>query len=204
MAKFMTHMNHNLLCAVDVETTGFDPKRHEIIQICVLPLDSNIQPLKEYMPFYIDLKPNRVENIDPEAIEINKSRLAKLILAGLDQDCAVDLFYNWFQKLNLGQKKKIVPLAHNWPFDRSFIINWLGHTMFDECFHFHYRDTMANTLYCNDRADFNNEKCPYPKHGLKYLATTLGVDYEEHKLHDAMADCIVTAEVYRRLMKGVW
>jgi DNA polymerase III epsilon subunit-like protein len=44
------------------------------------------------------------------------------------------------------------------------------------------------------------EKVPYPKVNLQYLATTLGVKAE--RAHDALSDCQVTAEVYKRLVKA--
>ena len=47
MAQSLVHLNGDLLCAVDCETTGLNCKEHDIIQVCVLPLDSQIQPLKE-------------------------------------------------------------------------------------------------------------------------------------------------------------
>ncbi len=203
--RSMIHLNGNIMAAVDVETTGLDPKKHDLIQVCVLPLDSDMQPNKEFTPFYIDLRPERVENIDYQAMEITKVRLNKLILTGLDPFQAVDLFYAWFKKLPLGVNKRISSLAHNWPFDRGFLIEWLGISMFEEIFDGRFRDTMAATLYCNDRAAFNAERYPYPKHGLKYIATTLGVEYDDATAHDAMNDCIVTAKVYRSMIsKGLF
>lgn len=204
MAKSMIHLNGNILCAIDVETTGFSAKRHEIIQICVLPLDSNLLPNKEYLPFYIDMKPEKVENIDPDAMKVNKARLANLVLNGMDHDQAADLFYDWTKKLDIPMGKKISPLAHNWVFDRGFMIEWLGQSMFDDLVDFRYRDLMPATLYCNDRADFNAEKIPYPKHSLKYICTVLGVQYDEATQHDALADCIATAAAYKALMKGIF
>ena len=50
MARGMIHLNGNILCAVDVETTGLEVGFHEIWQIAVLPLDSNIKPNKDILP----------------------------------------------------------------------------------------------------------------------------------------------------------
>ena len=39
----LVHLNGNLMAAVDLETTGTQPGYHEIIQIAVVPLDSEFQ-----------------------------------------------------------------------------------------------------------------------------------------------------------------
>ena len=75
MARAMQHLNGNLLCAVDIETTGLEPNYHEIWQLCVLPLDSNIDPLKKIgersiLPFYMDLKVNNPDHVDPTSMSV--------------------------------------------------------------------------------------------------------------------------------------
>jgi DNA polymerase III, epsilon subunit and related 3''-5'' exonucleases len=195
----MMHLNGNLLCAVDVETTGLDPAKHDVIQIAVLPLDSEIKPLKTVFPFYMNMAPKRPENIDYNAMAVSKIDCVKLINNSIDPWKAVDLFEEWFTKLNLPVGKKIVPLAHNWQFDRSFILEWLGGPKcFEFFFHHCYRDSMTASLYLNDRAEQFIEKIPIPKVTLSYCGSVLGVP--NAKAHDALQDCIQTAEVYRRML----
>ena len=55
-----------------------------------------------------------------------KVDLHKLFDTGLDPYKAADLFDEWFQKLGLPFGKKILPLAHNWPFEQAFLSRWLG------------------------------------------------------------------------------
>lgn len=199
MAKSMIHLNGHVLCAVDVETTGLDPKKHDIIQIAVLPLDSNIQINKDYTPFDMKLRPERIDSVDAESLKISRQDLSTLLLTGMDPITAGDLLYEWFKKLDCAIGKKIIPLAHNWIFDSSFIREWLGELLFAEIFHWQYRDTLIAANFINDRADFHNETVPYPKSGLKSMATRLGIEFPERCHHDALADCVACAEVYRRL-----
>lgn len=195
----MQHLNGNLLCAIDVETTGLDPTKHDLIQLCVLPLDNFIRPLQTVRPFYVNMKPKRPENIDRGAGKVHRIDLARLIIDGLDPWKAVDLFDEWFQKLNLPVNKKIVPLAHNWVFDRAFVMEWIGGPVsFDSMFDYHYRDSMVAALYLNDRADHHNEKFPFPKVSLGYCCNCL--DLQNPNAHDALADCVTTAELYRRML----
>jgi oligoribonuclease (3'-5' exoribonuclease) len=196
----MVHLNGNLLCAVDVETTGVDPQKNDIWQIAVLPLDANIKPLQGIMPFYVNMRLKRPENIDPKAMNVGKADLAQLQLHAIDPWKAVDLFIEWFERLGLPEKKRIAPLASNWLFDRDFIIEWMGRLSFDYYFHFHYRDTQASALFMNDRADRHIEKVPHPKVGLGYLGNLYGA--QNLKAHDALQDCLQTAEVYSKMMSA--
>lgn len=194
--KQLVHLNGNLLCVLDLETTGLKAGYHEIWQICVIPLDSWIRPLKGINPFYIELKPEKYENADPKAL--TKLKLAELVTKGINQFVGVDLFESWVKKLELPLDKKICPLAHNWPFDRSFLVEWLGWETFDSIFHPWYRDAMPVTVFLNDRANFKQETLPYIRHSLVSLTTRHKT--ENRPTHDAMDDCLATAELYRSIL----
>lgn len=198
----MIHLNGNLLCAIDVETTGVIPGFNDLIQVAILPLDGNLQPLKTVQPFYLNLTPQRIENIDAKAMKITKLTLAGMILNSTNPDTAADLLEDWFTKLNLpitsNSHKRIAPLWSNGSFDKSFLIEWLGRDTYNHYFYFQERDTQALALSINDRFDFHVEKIPFPKVGLPYLASCFNVVNEN--AHDALSDCYTTAEVYRRML----
>lgn len=194
----MQHLNGNLLCAVDVETTGLDPAKHDLIQICILPLDANIKPIK-IMPFYMNMKPKRPETINRKAMTVSNLSLVQLLRTAIDPWDAVDLLDEWFNRLHLPVGKKLVPLAHNWVFDRQFILEWLGGPKsFEYYFDYHYRDSFPACSYLNDRADAHCEPIPFPHIGLAEVCSKTGV--QNLKAHDALQDCIATAENYRRLL----
>lgn len=198
----MIHLNGNLLCAVDVETTGVVPGFHDLIQVAILPLDSTIKPSKSAKPFSLNLTPIRIENIDPQACKIHRLTRAEMISNSIDVFKAADMFNDWFERLNLplagGTHKKIMPLWSNGGFDKSFLIEWLGIDHYNHYFHFHERDTQSLALSINDRYDHYNERLPFPKVGLGYLSNALDVINEN--AHNALSDCITTAEVYRRML----
>lgn len=199
MAKSMVHLNGDLLCVIDCETTGLRPHYNDLIQICILPLDSDMKPLKTVTPFYQHMKAARPENVDAKALEVNKIDFFHLQQTAFDPDKVADIFDDWFQKLKLPFGKKIQPLAQNWAFDREFIIDWLGVTAFESYFDRRYRDTMSTALFLNDVADTHNEPYPFPKCSLKYIASQLKLDYSG--AHDAMIDCMITAEAYRLMTR---
>lgn len=201
----MIHWNGNQLCAIDTETTGLEPGYHEIIQIAILPLDSNIKPRRDVMPFYIEIIPDYPERADKKAMEINRLDFAKIAQRGHDREKAKDLLAEWVDGLGLpytkyGNRKRVIPLGQNYAFDRSFIMSWLGTQTYEELFFYGYRDTKVAAAFLNDKAAMHAEKVPYSKTSLSWLANKHNVVNE--KAHDALSDCLTTAEVYRKMCQA--
>ena len=193
----MPHLNGNLLCAVDVETTGVIANYHEIIQIALVPLDSDLQPVLK--PFYLNMKPNHPLRSSRAAERVHKLDIPELLLHGVPQDRAADMLSTWFKNLDLPFTKRLTPLAHNWSYESSFLKPWLGIDLFDELFHPHARDAMILALAINDRSFRRAEKAPFKTVNLNDLCDAMGVVNE--KPHDALHDCLAEAEVYRRLLQ---
>jgi DNA polymerase III epsilon subunit-like protein len=186
------------MCAVDVETTGLIAGYHDIWQIAILPLDSNIKPLKDILPFYMDIKVVNPDRIEPKAIKLPRAEFARRQQGAIESFSCADLLDEWFTRLQLPMYKRIVPLAQNWPFDRSFLIEWLGIKTFEYMFFPVYRDTMAAAAFDSDLADFRSEKVLFTQYNLAFVSTRLEV--QNAKAHDALQDCITTAECYRRML----
>lgn len=194
----MIHLNGNLLCTIDTETTGLDPDQHEIFEICILPLDYKLEVSRDIIPFNIKIRPEKEDNIEWGAMQATQQDFMQLCQTGLDKWVAADLFERWFEKLGLAERKRIMPLAHNWIFDKVFIQKWLGNAAFDLHFDGRYRDTMSLALSINDEYDAKNERVPFPKLNLSYIATQLKLDFD--KVHNALDDCILTTQVYKELV----
>ena len=199
MSRSSAHLHGNVLAAVDVETTGLDPENHEIWQIAILPLDSNITPSKTQDPFYMDLKITDFSKREKNALSVSPIDFAERQLKALDPYTVADLLEEWYIRLNLPVGRRLVPLAHNWPFDRHFIIKWIGTLSFEFIFHPHYRDSMAAAMFIKDRCDWKSEPQPFKRASLSQLCMDFGVN--NLRPHDALQDCMATAEVYRRLLK---
>lgn len=200
----MVHWNGNQLCVIDTETTGLDPTIHEMIQICILPLDSDCLPRQDVIPFYIELKPDNPEAVSREALRVHGIDIRKICASGMDRLAAIDLFEDWFKKLGLpttrgGYPKRIMPLGQNYAFDKAFMLKWLGFATYEEYFFYHYRDTMIAALFLNDQAAVHGEDVPFKKVNLSWLAKETSVQID--RAHDALQDCLATAGVYRQLIR---
>lgn len=195
----MYHLNGNILCAIDTETSGLNERIHDLLQIAIVPLNYELKPHPEIIPFTMKFKPIYPQNATPEAMRVNGMKIEDLILNGVPHSTGSELFEDWFKRLNLPERKKIMPLGHNYAsFDRRFIVEWLGEETYNYYFDYHIRDTAAAALYLNDRANFSLEKPPFPKFNLQYIASQLGV-VNQHS-HDALQDAVTCAECYRRMM----
>lgn len=191
----MQHLNGDLLCAIDCETTGLIAGEHDLIEIAVLPLGADLEPLKTIPPFVCLIKPKRPQNVDPIAMKVNNITIDTTFFDPWD---AADLFDQWFQNLGLAPRKQIAPLAHNWPFDRSFILDWLGQETFGQLFSRRYRDTMVMALFADDRACFQIGQLPFSKVDLTYCLSSIGLHRD--RAHRALDDAAATAQLWKHAM----
>ena len=187
------------MAAVDLETTGTRPGHHEIIQIAVVPLDSDFKPLASVRPFYTHVKPKHPERESVGAKHKHKIPITELLLHAPEAERVADWLHDWCVDLKLPFKKCLVPLAHNWAFESSFLKAWLGVEEMDLIFHSHARDGMLYAISLNDKAAFAGEPVPFPRVGLGAMCKKLGI--VNTNPHDALADCLAEAEVYHTLLR---
>jgi DNA polymerase III epsilon subunit-like protein len=193
------HLDGNVLAAIDVETTGRRAGFHEICQIGIQILDKNLQPhtaLREHY-FYKNMKPKYIDRINRSSMRVNKLSVEDLEYCATQEEVA-DQLEAWFKRLPIPFKKRLIPLAHNWVFDRGFIEHWLGPDACNDFFHPYFRDTMLTAINQNDRCHFHGIDIPYRYVNMEYLCKVLRV--ENPNSHDALSDARTTAELYRRML----
>lgn len=202
MSKYhnsLPHLNGNILCAVDLETTGRMPGYHEIIQIAVQPLDSKMEPMEGVYPFYTTIAPENIHRAEKSASAVHGFNLMELKETSMDQWKVADLFDEWFQNLGLPFRKSIVPLAHNWAFEAGFLKSWLGIECMGAMFHPHPRDSMLLAIAINDRSMMRGDPVVYPSVSLVSMCKQLGIT--TIKAHDALSDALSEAKLYQLLMR---
>lgn len=202
MITSLQHLNGNLLCSVDIETTGLRSDWHELIQLGILPLNGDLKPMLE--PFDITVLPEHPERISPQAMKVNRIKLNEITLDRWDGQA---IFEDWFDKtVTANGFKKISMLGHNLNFDIPFIYQYFDYNLenpekanadiwFDTR---NIRDSKRFAESLNDLAYFRGLDFPFPKTNLKYMCNRFGISTD--KAHDALIDAYHTAEVYRNLM----
>ena len=179
-------MKKHPLAFIDLETTGLNPDKHEIIEIgCLLVR----QPVSVGGTFDVideldlKVKPSHLETAEPEALRINGYNDADWIFA-------VDLP----QALTVLAKKTdgAIMVAQNVTFDWSFLHRGFESTGVQNRMYFPKIDIISlafGKLYNDLRVE---------RYNLRELARFFNVENE--KAHSAMSDIKTTFEVYKKLI----
>ncbi len=196
----LLNLNGNLLCAVDVITTGDNPKKDQLYEICVLPLNANFKAHKGIIPFNIMFQINK-DKIDLDNLPkaLGEKDIIEACLKGTHPYAIADRFEEWYDKIKLRSNKRICPLGYNYLLKQQFIANWLGHKHYNLFFSEAYRDLLSAAIFVNDKCDFHSEEIRYPKYDLQYLFSQNKVEGAVGR-YDSLANCISMAECYRRML----
>lgn len=201
MVHYMQNLNGELMCAIDTETTGTDPERHDIVEVAILPLSPTGFHSK-HPPFIMQLKPQRPEFAQGEALRVNKLRMADLLTNGHDPYDAAELLVEWFERLSLGINKRIIPIGANYAFDRDFLIAWLGRKTYDYMFSVFFRDVIIEANFQNDRAGYHGKKFPHARFGLRDICNYYKIPQE--RSHTAVDDARCTALCYHAMTQELY
>jgi len=193
----MKHLNHNLLCIVTAFLTGPNHREHDILQICVCPVNKSFAPHPHMLPFIATLKPRRGD-YDLKYLGHSKTQIPVLNEIGQDPDFITDRFVEWFDRVIPREGKKLMVLAYDWPLIRSFLIDWMTFPTFDYCFDYRYRDVISASVYLNDRAWWHDELYPFPKHHLTYMTNICKIPYKT--TDDICLEAIAIGKLYKRMM----
>lgn len=177
---------------IDVETTGTDPKKHQILSVAMLALDSTLKPLgfgswKIKHDNYV---------VDPKALEINRINLVKhhnnpKSLNVSTAKSHMIAFFNTPVHRPAGQQQKMIAIGHNLGFDVGFITEFLP--TWWNFVHYRKLDTqviaMERILTGRLPADCGS--------GLGDLTAHFNLEY---KAHTAPGDVYATYKVLKKLL----
>ncbi len=178
-------MKNKKLAFIDIETTGFDVEKHEIIEIGgVIVEQKDGVPGNIVEEFEIKIRPERIENADPEALSINGYNEAEWMFA-FDKQQAMELFAE--------KTKDAMMLAHNVAFDYAFLAKAFSDTGVENKMFYAKLDTLSFAY-----AKLHKRK-DAPRMALGALCDYFGVENE--RAHTALADARATYEVYKKLIE---
>lgn len=176
------------LVFLDTETTGFDPKKNQIIEYAALPFTK--EGPGEPVDTYVQLE---IEPDIPEKITDITGITALQCATGISERKLIDLMTEMFTPNE--KEGKILLVAHNAQFDLNFIaetyirhIKETGYSLIRSLTKADYLDTL--TVY-KDRAG-------YP-HKLKDAITHYGLDDKVQNTHRAIDDAKALAAVFEAM-----
>lgn len=183
-------MKEKNLAFVDVETTGTDYTKHEIIELALIVVKQvsrvgkgpSIEIVGEYE---WKIKPEKIEEAEEEALRINGYNEVDWMFAVPLKNALED-----FNKKAQG----CTFVSHNLVFDYNFVSQAYKTTGVESNLHYSKLDTISIAfarLYDAPQAD---------KFSLKFLCELLKV--ENTKAHTALADTKALVEVYKKLMRA--
>lgn len=176
-------MKNKNLAFIDIETTGFDIERQEIVEIGgVIVKQENGIAGDIIEEFEIKVKPQRINEADPEALAINGYNEAAWMFA-LDLPQAMVMFAE--------KTKDCVMVAHNIAFDYSFLAKAFAITGVENKMFYAKMDTIS---YAYAKLGNNTD---ITRFSLAALCEHYGITNQ--RAHTALADARATYEMYKKL-----
>ncbi len=171
---------HNL-AFIDIEATGLNVIKHEIIEIgCVITTPR----LKVIEKFELKIKPKNIGEADPVALKINHYNPADW-KSGRTLESAMKIFSM--------KTKDCIMVGQNVSFDSGFLEHAFAKTKLKNYMHYHKLDTISIAW-----AKFHRK--PSITHfSLRELCKLFGI--ENKNPHSALSDAYATFELYKKLMK---
>ncbi|MEX0918853.1 MAG: 3'-5' exonuclease [Candidatus Paceibacterota bacterium] len=179
---------HNL-AFIDVETTGLDPLRHEIIELGCVVVEQKDRPgrgpeliIKDELEYKI--KPQNIEVADPQALRINGYNEGDWLFAADLPQVMTDF---------ADKVRSATFVAHNVAFDWPFIEQAFRKAEIANPMHYAKLDTVSIAfarLYHRPEVQ---------KFSLRALCEHF--DIKNEKAHTALADAKATLAVYQKLFE---
>jgi len=173
---------------LDVETTGFDTKKNEVIELAfAIEIDGVI-----HLKMNLFLKPDRLDAIKQEALSVNRWSIDELKkLPDRQRVCnffceTIEQYRNDYNNLN---RFKIIEYSNG--FDLKFMRTiYLSNDQFCK----HFGKESINVL------SLAKKKLPKIKsHSLKSVARALGINVDDNLIHGAAYDRDILIKIYSKL-----
>jgi DNA polymerase III epsilon subunit-like protein len=187
------------LIFIDTETTGTDVSKHEIFQLAAIITNEDASEILDEIN--ITIKPEYVNNIDPEAIAVCHKTVDDLLSNDFTMREAHKVFVEFLSKHidRYNKKEKLQFIAYNSRFDEDFV-----RKLFRECDDSFYGSWFWTPSICvmNEVAFLiRNHRYKLPSFRLCSICEFLDIDFnEDEDAHDALYDVRKTIDVFRKLI----
>ncbi len=172
--------NHNL-AFIDIETTGLDVTKHEIIEIGVVITTPTLEIVEK---FELKIKPENIGNADPVALKVNHYKREDWENALSPSDA--------MQTLSL-KVEDCIMVGQNVSFDIGFLEYNFNKNNIKNPMHYHKLDTISIAW-----AKLHKKK-DITHFSLRELCKHFGIENE--RAHSALSDAYATYLLYKKLME---
>ncbi|MFA6177595.1 MAG: 3'-5' exonuclease [Candidatus Paceibacterota bacterium] len=166
---------------IDIETTGLNLLKHEIIEIGCVLTSPTLEVLEE---FELKIIPEHIHNADPVAIKVNHYNI---------QDWKEAISLKKAIEILSKKVKDCIMVGHNVAFDAGFLEYVFNKTEILNTMHYHKLDTISVAW-----ARLHNDK-DFEHFSLRELCLYFGIKNE--RPHNALSDARATFELYKKLME---
>jgi DNA polymerase III epsilon subunit-like protein len=176
---------------MDLEFSGFDIQKHEILQIAAVLLDKKTLKEKKVFSSFIRPAPRLWEHRNRESMAVNKIGLDRLKEAPALKE-VINLFNKTFGH-------NVILASYVGYNDKKFLMEAYRKSKIKWQFDYHFFDLWG--LFYAFLASKNklNSKKDFAGFGLEYLIKLLKIKVDKNRLHDALVDCRVEAAVLRKI-----
>ena len=182
----------NVFAAIDLETSGLDVSKGEILDIAIVPLNDDFTVSKDVPEFTARVKADHPETAEAQALQVNRLNPNE----GESREKVTADIRQWLTDNGI---ESITPVGQNLDFDLSFIARELPEL--SKIIRRHGRDSMWLALAVNDIALRDTGEPRFPKVSLSALKNALGITGGVQ--HNAFEDAKDAALVYKKLLNLV-
>ncbi len=179
------------LLLIDLEMTGLNVEKHEIIQIAAVLLDK--KTLKEKLAFNAFAKSIRWQNRDPESMKVNGIKKEWVKNAPV-LSVVLKAFHKKFKP------KNVILSNYGGPMDMDFLRKAYAENKIKWEFDYHYFNLWCYFYGVLASKNLLNNKKKFTGFSLDDLVKKFKIK-DLGSRHDALTDCRIEAEVLRRMVK---
>ena len=190
--KIKSRFDGFLPIVVDLETTGFDLKRHGLLELAVVLVDYNEQgALVPTAKDFWHIQPFENAVIDPKAMAINRIDHTHPFRFAKSETDALTEFFHFVDKAvkNAGCRRAVL-VGHNAHFDLNFIM-----AAAKRC---HFSNLPIHSFTCMDTATLGG--VIYGKTVLAKALKKAGIEFNKDEAHSAVYDAEKTAELFCKIV----